>query len=210
MIKLDVYNVIEGKKDGDIELSNAVFGVEKNDALVHQVYVAQAANRRSGSAHTKIRSQRRGGGKKPWKQKGTGNARTGSIRNPIWRGGGVIFGPLNTRNFKKSINTKMKQKALLVVLSEKVRGGKVRIVDSLNIADNKTKVVANMIVGMGLDKSMVIGFSASESGSYVAARNINKVNAVETNQLNVFDMLNSDFLVLSKDSVEQLTNKYTA
>ena len=209
MTKLDVYN-IEGKKDGNIEISDAVFGVEKNDALVHQVYVAQAANRRSGSAHTKTRSQRRGGGKKPWKQKGTGNARTGSIRNPIWRGGGVTFGPLNTRNFKKSINTKMKRKALLIALSEKVRGDKVRVVDSLNVADNKTKIVSNMIDGIGIDKSMVIGFSADESGSHVAARNIDKVNAVETNQLNVFDVLNSDYLILSKDSVEQLTNKYTA
>ncbi len=209
MIKLDVYN-IEGKKESDIELNDTVFGVEKNDALVHQVYVAQAANRRSGSAHTKSRSDRRGGGKKPWKQKGTGNARTGSIRNPIWRGGGVTFGPLNTRNFKKSINAKMKRKALLVALSEKVRGDKIRIVDSLNVADNKTKVVANMIAGMGLDKSIVIGFSIDESGSYIAARNINKVNAMETGQLNVFDLLNSEYLVLSKDSIKQLTNKYTA
>ena len=209
MTKLDVYN-IEGKKDGDIELNDAVFGVEKNDALVHQVYVAQAANRRSGSAHTKSRSDRRGGGKKPWKQKGTGNARTGSIRNPIWRGGGVTFGPLNTRNFKKSINTKMKRKALLVALSEKVRGDKIRVVDSLNVADNKTKIVANMITGMNLDKSIAIGFSVDESSSYIAARNINRVNAIETNQLNVFDVLNSEYLILSKDSVKQLTNKYTA
>ncbi len=209
MIKLDVYN-IEGKKESDIELNDTVFGVEKNDALVHQVYVAQAANRRSGSAHTKSRSDRRGGGKKPWKQKGTGNARTGSIRNPIWRGGGVTFGPLNTRNFKKSINAKMKRKALLVALSEKVRGDKVRVVDSLNVADNKTKVIANMITNMNIDKSMIIGFSVNESGSYIAARNINKVNAMETGQLNVFDLLNSEYLVLSKDSIKQLTNKYTA
>ena len=209
MTKLDVYNV-EGKKAGNIELDEAVFGVEKNDALVHQVYVAQAANRRSGSAHTKIRSERRGGGKKPWKQKGTGNARTGSIRNPIWRGGGITFGPLKNRNFKKSINSKMKQKALLIALSEKVRGDKIRVIDSLNVADNKTKIVAGMIANMGIEKSMIIGFSIDESGSYVAARNVNRVNAMETNQLNVYDVLNSEYLVLSKDSVEQLTNKYTA
>ncbi len=209
MIKLDVYN-IEGKKDGNIELDDAVFGVKKNDALLHQVYVAQAANRRSGSAHTKNRSERRGGGKKPWKQKGTGNARSGSIRNPIWRGGGIIFGPLNTRNFKKSINVKMKRKALLIALSEKIRSGKIRIVDSLNITDNKTKVVANMIDAMNLNKSMIIGFSIEESDSYVAARNINRVNAMETDKLNVFDVLNSEYLVISKDSVKQLTNKYTA
>ncbi len=209
MTKVDIYN-IEGKKDSDIELDSSVFDVVRNDALVHQVYVAQAANRRKGSAHTKTRSQRRGGGKKPWKQKGTGNARTGSIRNPIWRGGGITFGPLNTRNFKKSINVKMKQKAFLVALSEKVRGDKIRVIDSLNIADKKTKVIANMIAGLGLNKSIIIGFSTNEAGSYIAARNIDRTTAMETNQLNVFDILNSDFLILSKDSIEQLTNKYTA
>ncbi len=209
MTKIDVYN-IEGKKAGDVSLDDAVFGLEKNDALVHQVYVAQAANRRSGSAHTKIRSDRRGGGKKPWKQKGTGNARTGSIRNPVWRGGGVIFGPLKNRNFKKTINSKMKQKALLVTLSEKVRADKIRVIDSLDVVDNKTKAVAGMLGKMGIDKSMVIGFSISESGSHVAARNINKVNAIETNQLNVYDVLNAEYLILSKDSVKQLVDKYTA
>jgi len=209
MTKLDVYNM-EGEKAGNIELDDAVFGAEKNDVLVHQIYVAQAANRRSGSAHTKIRAERRGGGKKPWKQKGTGNARTGSIRNPIWRGGGITFGPLKNRNFKKLINAKMKQKALLTALSEKVRSDKIRVIDSLNVADNKTKVVADMIVNIGIKKSMIIGFSIDESGSYVAARNISRVNAMETNQLNVYDVLNSEYLILSKDSVEQLTNKYTA
>jgi large subunit ribosomal protein L4 len=209
MKKLDVYN-IEGKKAGDIALEETVFAVESNDALVHQVYVAQSANRRSGSAHTKTRSERRGGGKKPWKQKGTGNARTGSIRNPIWRGGGITFGPLKTRNFKKSINEKMKRKALLIALSDKVRGDKVRVVESLVVADNKTKVVAGMISEMGIDKSMIIGFSADEAGSHVAARNIDKVNAMVTDQLNVYDVLNSEYLVLSKDSVKQLTDKYTA
>jgi large subunit ribosomal protein L4 len=209
MKKLDVYN-IEGKKAGDIALEETVFAVESNDALVHQVYVAQSANRRSGSAHTKTRSERRGGGKKPWKQKGTGNARTGSIRNPIWRGGGITFGPLKTRNFKKSINEKMKRKALMVALSDKVRGDKIRIVESLVVTDNKTKVVANMISEMGIDKSMIVGFSADEAGSHVAARNIDKVNAMVTDQLNVYDVLNSEYLVLSKDSVKQLTDKYTA
>ncbi len=209
MKKLDVYN-IEGKKTGDVTLDATVFEVDENDVLVHQVYVAQSANRRSGTAHTKIRSDRRGGGKKPWKQKGTGNARTGSIRNPIWRGGGVTFGPLKNRNFKKSINEKMKRKALMIALSDKVRGDKVRVIESLVVKDNKTKVVAGLIAEMGIDKSMVVGFSVDESGSYVAARNVPKVNAMATDQLNVYDVLNAEYLVLSKDSVKQLTNKYTA
>ncbi|MEA3323493.1 MAG: 50S ribosomal protein L4 [Patescibacteria group bacterium] len=209
MKKLDVYN-IEGKKTGDVTLDATVFEVDGNDALVHQVYVAQGANRRSGTAHTKIRSDKRGGGKKPWKQKGTGNARTGSIRNPIWRGGGVTFGPLKNRNFKKSINEKMKRKALTIALSDKVRGDKVRVIESLVVKDNKTKVVAGLIAEMGIDKSMVVGFSVDEAGSYVAARNVPKVNAMATNQLNVYDVLNAEYLVLSKDSVKQLTDKYTA
>ncbi len=209
MTKIDIYN-LEGKKAGDITLDEGVFGIEANNALLHQVYVAQAANRRSGSAHTKIRSDRRGGCKKPWKQKGTGNARTGSIRNPIWRGGGITFGPLKNRNFKKSINEKMKQKALLIAISEKARGDKIRIIESLDVTDKKTKVVAGMLSEMGLYKSMVMGFSAKEAGNYIAARNITKVNAMETNQLNVYDVLNAEYLILSKDSVDQLVNKYTA
>jgi len=209
MKKVDVYN-IDGEKSGDVSLDEAVFGVATNDVLVHQVYVAQAANRRGGSAHTKIRSERRGGGKKPWKQKGTGNARTGSIRNPIWRGGGITFGPLKNRNFKKSINEKMKRKALIIALSDKVRGDKIRVIDSLNVADHKTKVVANMITKMEIDKSMIIGFSGDESDSYIAARNVARVNAMATNQLNVYDILNAEYLILSKDSVKQLTDKYTA
>ncbi len=209
MTKIDLYN-IEGKKSGDVTLDEAVFGLEKNDALVHQVYVAQAANRRSGSAHTKIRSDRRGGGKKPWKQKGTGNARTGSIRNPIWRGGGITFGPLNTRNFKKSINNKMKQKALLIAFSEKVRNDKMRVVDSLDITDKKTKVVVGLLTGMEINKTSIIGFSNDESGNYLAARNIERTNAMETNQLNVYDVLNAEYLILSKDSVNQLVEKFAA
>lgn len=210
MKKIDVYN-IEGKKIADVSLNEAVFGVEKNDALVHQVYVAQAANRRSGSAHTKIRSDVRGGGRKPWKQKGTGNARTGSIRNPIWRGGGITFGPLKNRNFTKKINVKMKQKALLAALSDKVRADKVRVVDSLKLEDKKTKVIVGMVNGIGInEKSAIIGFSPEEAGGHIAARNITKVNALETDQLNVYDVLNAEYLVLSKDSLKQLEAKYAA
>lgn len=209
MKKVDVYN-IEGKKTADLTLNEQVFGVESNDALLHQVFVAQSANRRSGNAHTKIRSDVRGGGRKPWKQKGTGNARTGSIRNPIWRGGGITFGPLKIRNFSKSINAKMKRKALLIALSEKVRNDKLRVVDSLKMDEAKTKIVAGMLGGMDMDKSAVIGFSMEEKGGHLAARNIEKINAMETDQLNVFDVMNSEYLVLSKDSIKQLEAKYVA
>lgn len=209
MKKLDVYN-LEGKKVADVSLSETVFGVESNDVLVHQVYVAQSANRRSGSSHTKIRSDVRGGGKKPWKQKGTGNARTGSIRNPIWRGGGIIFGPLKEKNYSKGINEKMKRKALVIALSEKARSEKIRIVDSLLLEDKKTKVIAGMMKGIGIEKTAIVGFSNAEAGCYKAARNINKVNAMATDQLNVYDVMNAEYLVVSQDSLKQIEAKYAA
>jgi large subunit ribosomal protein L4 len=210
MNKIDVYN-LEGKKVSDLSLNESVFGLEKNDALVHQVYVAQAANRRSGSAHTKIRSAVRGGGRKPWKQKGTGNARTGSIRNPIWRGGGTIFGPLKGNNHTKNINVKMKKKALLAVLSDKVRNDKVRIVDSLKLEKMKTKIIADMIQHMKVDKkSTLIGFATQEAHNHLAARNIERILAMETEKLNVYDVLNTEYMILSIDSVKQLEEKYTA
>lgn len=207
MIKVDLYN-LEGKVTGDISLPKEVFGLESNNDLVHQVYVAQSANRRSGSAHTKTRGEKRGGGKKPWKQKGTGNARTGSIRNPIWKGGGTIFGPNKSMNFTKSVNTKMRRKALLIALSDKVRSDKIRIVESLNLQERKTKIVADMIKGMDLNKSILVNFAKEEKDMYKAARNIEKVNTMEVEQLNVFDLMNSGYLIISKDSIEQIKGKY--
>lgn len=207
MIKVDVYN-LEGKVTGDISLPKEVFGLESNNNLVHQVYVAQAANRRSGSSHTKTRSEKRGGGKKPWKQKGTGNARTGSIRNPIWKGGGTIFGPSKNMNFFKSVNTKMRKKALLIALSEKVKSEKIKVVESLNLSEKKTKVFAEMLKNMDLNKSILVNFGKEEVGNYKAARNINKVNTMEVDQLNVFDLMNSEYLVLSKDSIKQIKDRY--
>lgn len=208
MKKIDVYN-IEGKKVSDVALNDKVFGIEKNDALVHQVYVAQSANRRSGSAHTKIRSDVRGGGKKPWKQKGTGNARTGSIRNPLWRGGGVIFGPLKGKNYTQSINEKMKQKALLIALSEKVRNEKIRIVEDLALEQPKTKVIAGFLSTVGITKSTLIALAKNESGTYKASRNIDRVTALEAEKLNVFDVMNAEYLVVSKETLKQLDTKYT-
>jgi large subunit ribosomal protein L4 len=207
MKKVDIYN-LEGKKIADMELSEKVFGFAKNDALVHQVYVAQAANRRSGNAHTKIRSEVSGGGKKPWKQKGTGNARTGSIRNPIWRGGGIIFGPLKEKNYTKGINAKMKQKALLTVLSQKAEMGKIRVIDSLQMDEPKTKKVVTMLKNIGIDKSVLFGLSKGESDSYKAVRNIAKTNVIETTKFNVYELLNTEYVVLSKESLQQLDNQY--
>lgn len=207
-MKIEVKN-LAGKKDSDLTLSDAVFALPSNDGLVHQVYVAQAANRRSGTAHTKTRDQRRGGGKKPWKQKGTGNARTGSIRNPIWRGGGVMFGPDKTRNFSKKINGKQKQKALAIALSEKVREGKFIVVTSLVIEDNKTKKFSTALEALGIDKSVVVGFSQEETQSYRAVKNIPKTNGLPSDQLNVFDVMNAQYILLSKEAVIGIEDRYT-
>lgn len=207
MIKIDLYN-LEGKVTGDISLPEEVFSVESNNDLVHQVYVAQSANRRSGSSHSKTRGEKRGGGKKPWKQKGTGNARTGSIRNPIWKGGGVIFGPNKDMNFSKSVNAKMRRKALMIALSDKARSEKIRVVESLNLQEKKTKIFAGMVKGLDLSKSILVSFSKEEKNCYKAARNVEKVNTMEVEQLNVFDLMNSEYLIVSKDSIKQIKDKY--
>lgn len=208
-MKIEVKN-LAGKKDSDITLNDAVFALPENDGLVHQVYVAQSANRRSGSAHTKTRDQRRGGGKKPWKQKGTGNARTGSIRNPIWRGGGVMFGPDKTRNFSKKVNGKQKQKALAIALSDKVREGKFIVVSSLVIEDNKTKKFSDALKALGINKSVVVGFSQEETQSYRALKNIPQTNGLPCDQLNVFDVMNAQFILLSKEAVSGIEERYTS
>ncbi len=207
MIKIDVYN-LKGKVTGNVSLPEEIFGLESNNDLVHQVYVAQSANRRSGTSHTKTRGDKRGGGKKPWKQKGTGNARTGSIRNPIWKGGGTIFGPSKDMNFTKTVNAKMRRKALLITLSEKAKSDKIKVVESLNLEEKKTKFFVEMVKGLNLNKSALLGFGKEEKNSYRAARNIEKVRTLEVEQLNVFDLMNSEYLVISQDSIEQIKGKY--
>ena len=139
----------------DIELPEIVFGVQKNDALLHQVYVAQYANRRQVLAHTKDRAERAGSGKKPWRQKGTGRARVGSVRSPIWRKGGVIFGPTKDRNFKKDVSKKMNRKALAVALSGKLADKEIVIVDSLKMKEAKTKLMNKSLEALKLKGSLL-------------------------------------------------------
>jgi len=155
-MKVDIYTT-KGKKSGAAEISDTVFDAKKNDTLVHQVVVSMMSNARSAIAHTKDRSDVRGGGKKPWKQKGTGRARVGSSRSPIWRGGGVTFGPTNERNFSKKINSKMRTRALYAALSEKVRAGQVLFIDKLDIETPKTaaaKVIVEALSGVKGYKSL--------------------------------------------------------
>ena len=207
-MKIAVHN-LAGKKVVDMELSDAVFGVPANDALTHQVYVAQYSNRRKVIAHAKGRAEVAGSGKKPWAQKGTGRARTGAARNPIWRGGGSIFGPTKNRNFKKNIPDKMKRKALLISLSDKVRSGDLIVIDDMKLKERKTKQFAAALKKLKIKGSLLIGIADLEREIVLYSRNIPKVDPISIKQLNVFDILNRKNLILSKESVKFLENKYS-
>jgi len=205
-MKISVHN-LEGKKVEDIELDESIFGLPKNDDLLHQVYVAIAGNRRFTIAHTKDVSERAGSGKKPWKQKGTGNARVGQKRNPIWRKGGVAFGPTKDKNFSKDINKKMKQKAVLIALSEKLRSKSLVIVDSLEVKNKKTKDFAGGLKKLKIEGKALIGFDEKEKDLRMYCRNIENVTNVFTKNLNVLDLLNNKILILSKESVKYIEDK---
>lgn len=206
MAKISLHN-LEGKKIGDMEISDAVFSVPSNNDLLHQVYVAVSANKRMSIAHTKDRSERAGSGKKPWKQKGTGNARVGQVRNPVWRKGGVSFGPTSDRNFSKNVNKKMKQKAVLIALSEKVRSNSLIILENFNIKNKKTKEFADALKNLKVSGKVLIGFDEKEKETRNYSRNIENVTNVFTRNLNVFDLLNNKTLIMSKSSIEYIEEK---
>lgn len=207
MPKVVVYN-LAGKKSEDINLSEDVFGVPSNNSLLHQVYTILSANKRKTISSTKNRSERSGSGRKPWKQKGTGRARTGSVRNPIWRKGGVIFGPTKDKNFSKKINKKMNQKGIKISLSEKLRSEKLVLVDEIKLDHRKTKDFFKAINNLKITGKILIGFSDKEKDWRMFSKNINNVSNILTSRLNVFDILNNEYLLLSKDSVKYLENKY--
>ncbi|KKP72395.1 MAG: 50S ribosomal protein L4, partial [Candidatus Moranbacteria bacterium GW2011_GWE2_35_164] len=202
-----VYN-FEGKKVKDIELSEAVFNVPLNTELLHEVYVSMDANQRVAIAHTKGRGEVAGSGKKPWKQKGTGRARVGSVRSPIWRGGGIVFGPTKDRNFKKKINKKANAKAILMALSEKLRSEKLIIVDKVEAMNKKTRDIASGLNSLKLRGSILINLSEAEKDTYLYSRNIKNVKCIPVNNLNVLDILNHKSVVLSEESVKYLEKKY--
>jgi large subunit ribosomal protein L4 len=207
MPKVEVHNK-EGKKVAEMELSDEVFAVAKNDRLVHQVYVAIASNKRQVLAHTKDRGERAGSGRKPWKQKGTGNARVGSVRSPLWKKGGIIFGPNKERNFTQKINKKMNQKAIKIMLSSKLKEKNLIVLDEMNLVEKKTKEFTKIFKNLKLTGTTLIGFSEKEMDLRLYSRNIEKSKNILSSQLSVWDMLNSKNLLLSKDSVEYLEKKY--
>jgi large subunit ribosomal protein L4 len=206
-MKFPVHN-LKGEKVKDIELSLSVFGLSANDALLHQIYVAQYANRRQVLAHTKDRAERAGSGKKPWKQKGTGRARVGSVRTPVWRKGGVVFGPTKDRNFKKDVPKKMNKKALAIALSGKARDKELFLVDGLKASIVKTKMMRDALDSLKISRSVLIGFSKDEKEMMKASRNLSKVDNILVDNLNVFDILNHKYLVISEKGVKFLEQKY--
>ena len=195
-------------KVGSVSLPDKVFGLPMNEDLLQQVVISQMSNKRQNIAHTKERGDVRGGGKKPWKQKGTGRARHGSIRSPIWKGGGVTFGPRNDKNFKKKINKKMAHKALLVALSSKVKDKELIIIDGLNFDNWKTKEMAgviNKISNLFLSKngSLLLVTDKTMGDTVVrVTRNIPKVDVIEAKNLNALDVMARKNLLILKEAVE--------
>jgi len=218
-MKTDIYDV-KGKKVGDIELPASIFDQEVNNDLIHQVVVSMLSNKRMNTAHSKDRSEVRGGGKKPWKQKGTGRARHGSRRSPIWIGGGVTFGPRNERNYDKKINKKMKNKALFQILSQKLRDGEIIFVDSVNFDSPKTKLAKDFLENIskisGFDtilskkkNSAIIANTELNQNNIKSFANFENIKTEEFRKLSPLDLLNNKFLVIinPKDALETLEAK---
>ena len=205
MAKVSVYN-IEGKVVGDIELNDAIFGVEVNEHLVHLAVVSQLANKRQGTQSAKTRAEVSGGGRKPWRQKGTGHARQGSTRSPQWTGGGVVFAP-KPRNYSFKMNKKEKSLALKSVLTSKVAENKFIVVDGLAFDEIKTKNMVSVLKNLDVKKALVVT-GADDKNVALSARNIPGVKTAQVNELNVYDMLNADKLIIAKEAVEKIQEVY--
>lgn len=203
MPKVTLYN-IAGQAAGEIELNDGVFGVEYNEAVIHQAVVRQMANERLGTHATKTRGLVRGGGKKPWKQKGTGRARVGSIRSPLWVGGGTVFGPL-PRSHAKDMPRKARQLAVKSALSEKLRAGEVIVVDSIQFEAPKTKDVVKMLAAFDVaGKALIVDGGEKSANTVLSARNIPGVKAYAPSGLNIYDLVHYTKLFLTKDAVEKI------
>ena len=205
MAKVSVYN-IEGKVVGDMELNDAVFGVEVNTHLVHQAVVLQLANKRQGTQSAKTRSEVSGGGRKPWRQKGTGHARQGSTRSPQWTGGGIVFAP-KPRDYSFKMNKKEKNLALKSVLTTKVAENKFIVVDGLNFDEIKTKNMVNVLKNLEVKKALVVTDDDNKNVT-LSSRNIPGVKTAFTNTINVYDILNYDKLVVAKDVISKIEEVY--
>lgn len=205
MANVTVYNM-EGNEVGTMELNDAVFGVEINEHLVHLAVVRQLANKRQGTQKAKTRSEVSGGGRKPWRQKGTGHARQGSIRAPQWTGGGVVFAPV-PRDYEVKMNKKERRAALKSALASKVQDNKLVVVDSLALAEVKTKEMQRVLTNLKAEKALVI--TASDDKNVVlSARNIADVQTATVNTMNVYDVMKHNTVVVTKDAVASIEEVY--
>ena len=206
MPKVDVYN-IEGKKVSDIELADSVFGIEPNENIVHSVLKNYLANQRQGTQSTKTRAEVSGGGKKPWRQKGTGRARQGSTRAPQWIKGGVALGP-KPRSYRYTVNKKEKRLAVKSVLSSKVLEKELTVVDKLELKEIKTKSMVNALAALKVEGKTLIVLPENDKNVVMSARNIKGVKTISANNINVFDLLKYSNLILPVDTVKKLEEVY--
>ena len=206
MPKIDVYN-IEGKKVSDVELAESIFGIEPNEAVVHSVLVNYLANQRQGTQNTKTRSEVRGGGRKPWRQKGTGRARQGSIRAPQWIKGGIALGP-KPRSYYYTVNKKERQLAVKSVLSSKVLENTLVVVDSLDMKEIKTKEMVKTLNNLKVEGKTLMLLAEKNENVQKSARNIEGVKTTLVNTINVYDLLKYKNLVITLDTVKKLEEVY--
>ena len=206
MANVSVYNM-EGKEVGSIELNDAIFGVEVNEHLVHMAVLQQLADKRQGTQKAKTRSEVSGGGRKPWRQKGTGHARQGSIRAPQWKGGGVVFAPV-PRDYSFKMNKKEKRAALKSALTDKVLNNNIVVVDELKFDEIKTKRFAEVMNNLKATRKALVVLADNDQNVVLSARNLAEANTTLTNTLNVYDIVNARTLVLTKDAVAKIEEVY--
>ena len=206
MISVTVKNM-EGESVGTMELKDEIFGVKVNQHAVHMAVVQHLANRRQGTKSTKTRSEVRGGGRKPWRQKGTGRARQGSTRSPQWTGGGVVFAP-KPRDFSFRLNKKLKRLALKSVLTNKLNDEKLIVLDKLELPEIKTKAMVNVCSNLDLDKALVVIESPENKNVILSARNIPHIKTAYVNTINVYDIVHHSYLVVTKDAMQQIQEVY--
>ncbi len=205
MATVSVYNM-EGKEVGSMDLNDAIFGVEVNEHLVHMAVVQQLANNRQGTQKAKTRSEVRGGGRKPWRQKGTGHARQGSTRSPQWTGGGVVFAPV-PRDYSFKLNKKEKRAALKSALTTRVQENKFIVVDELKMDEIKTKKFAEVLNNLKVEKALVV-LNDMDQNVIASAKNIPTVKTAQTNEVNVFDVLKYDTVVVTQAAVKTIEEVY--
>ena len=206
MPKIDVYD-IKGKKVSDVELADSIFGIEPNEAIVHSVLVNYLANQRQGTQSTKTRAEVSGGGRKPWRQKGTGRARQGSIRAPQWIKGGIALGP-KPRSYKYTVNKKERRLAIKSILSSKVLEKELTVVDKLELAEIKTKTMVKALADLKVEGTTLIVLPENNKNVLMSARNIEGVKTITLNNINVYDLLKYSKLVLPLETVKKLEEVY--